>query len=177
MGTWIDTSFRPSHAPATPPRQADGDAMPEERVDALTKWLGEGVLAGKVQGVRPSKRLVDSPAVLTGIMSQSMRQLQRAVRSRDCLFLLLLLVLGPRESCFGSRFDGGSYAIPSSADDSEHRGGGSGQGCGRARKCVAILHSPVHWTRHVFPSYMSLSLPVKVMMCLTNHLPQPLVGT
>lgn len=49
-------------------------------MDELTKWLGGTVLAGKVQAVRASKRLVGSPAVLTGIMSQSMRQLQRAVR-------------------------------------------------------------------------------------------------
>lgn len=68
---------------ASPPPQGDVGALSEEQADGLTKWLGETVLAGRVQKVATSKRLVDSPAVLTGIMSQSMRQLQRAVRARS----------------------------------------------------------------------------------------------
>jgi len=57
-----------------------------EQMAALSSWLlsadGGGVLAGKVQSVRSSVRLSDSPALLSGHLPESLRRLQQAMQAR-----------------------------------------------------------------------------------------------
>ena len=55
-----------------------GGGLSEQQVARLAAWLEGDVLKGRVRAVRPSKRLVDSPAVLTGHMTETMRQMLRA---------------------------------------------------------------------------------------------------
>jgi TNF receptor-associated protein 1 len=64
---------------------AAGEALPQERMDGLCKWVKE-TLGERVREVLPSKRLTDSPAAATNadrMMTPSMRRLMRLMKERE----------------------------------------------------------------------------------------------
>ncbi len=66
-------------------KDATGDALPKDRIEALCKWLKE-LLGQRAREVSASKRLVESPVVALNadkMMTPSMRRLMKLMRERE----------------------------------------------------------------------------------------------
>ena len=77
---------------------AEGDALNTEDTDELCGWLKEK-LDGRVESVKPGKRLVNSPAlVLTpeGEMNPQMRQMMRALQKDEVEPPKVIMEINPR---------------------------------------------------------------------------------
>jgi TNF receptor-associated protein 1 len=79
---------------------AEGDTLSADEADKLCGWLKEK-LDGRVESVKPGKRLVNSPAlVLTpeGEMNPQMRQMMRALQKDDVGAPKVIMEVNPRHA-------------------------------------------------------------------------------
>jgi len=78
------TSAEKAEIDVTDPKKSDG-ALTDEQAQALAKWMKE-TLADRVGEVRPSKRLVDSPAVVLDadkFMTSTMRRIMKTMKREN----------------------------------------------------------------------------------------------